>query len=211
MNDWEFNQSVASNFVEYAKQHIPNYDQVIDQSIDVCKKAGYSAKIIDVGCATGETLRRLSLAGFNNLYGVDSSRAMLDMCPSIATYICSDVYPGSLTQVDVAIMNWTLHFIKDKDSYLTDIFKNLAPQGVLILTDKISLDPYAIDFYHQFKTSQGVSKKEIIEKEQQVKNVMFINDTEWYLTKLKNLGFEKVFLINAHWCFNTFVCLKGNQ
>jgi tRNA (cmo5U34)-methyltransferase len=211
MNKWEFNQSVASNFVEYAKRHIPNYDQVIDLSIDVCKKFSQSAKIVEIGCATGETISRLHAAGFSNLYGVDSSQAMLAMCPDLATYICSDVYPSSVSQVDVAIMNWTLHFIKDKDSYLTDIFNNLNSNGILILTDKVSLDPYAIDFYHQFKTMQGVDKQEIIEKEQQIKDVMFINDTEWYLTKLKHLGFEKVFLINAHWCFNTFVCVKGNQ
>ena len=210
MTKWEFNQSVASNFVDYAKKHIPNYDQVIDLSIDVCKKTNQSAKIVDIGCATGETLRRLNAAGFKNLYGVDSSQAMLDMCPAIATYIQSEAYPKSLTHIDIAIMNWTLHFIKDKDSYLLNIFKNLNPKGILILSDKVSLDPYAIECYHKFKASHGVSKKEIIEKEQQIKDVMFINDTEWYLTKLKNLGFEKVFLVNAHWCFNTFVCIKGN-
>ena len=78
VTNWVFDNAVASTFVDHARQHIPNYDQVIDKSVDLCLRYLPSqANIIDVGCATGETLRRLHAAGFTNLSGVEASYAML--------------------------------------------------------------------------------------------------------------------------------------
>jgi tRNA (cmo5U34)-methyltransferase len=205
---WQFNATVASNFGVHARQHIPNYDQVIDQCIDICNTYPKSAKIVDIGCAIGETINRLNGCGFTNLYGIDNSEDMLSYCnPAYATYICSDTMP-SLQPVDVALMNWTLHFIKDKQAYLTDIFNQLSDNGTLVLTDKVSLDPYLIDLYHTFKKNQGVSNAEVEAKAKSVENIMFINSTQWYLDLLSCIGFKKIFIINASWCFNTFVCLK---
>lgn len=205
---WEFNSSVAENFGVHARQHIPNYDQVINQCIDICNTYPKSAKIVDIGCAVGETINRLNECGFINLYGIDSSKDMLAYCnPANATYICSASLP-SLQNIDVALMNWTLHFIKDKQSYLTAIFDQLADNGTLVLTDKVSLDPYLINFYHSLKKAQGVSDQDIAAKAASIENIMFINSTQWYLDVLKHIGFRKIFLINASWCFNTFICLK---
>lgn len=205
---WVFDSNVAKNFSKHARQHIPNYDEVIDQCIDICNTYSKSAKIVDIGCAVGETINRLNQNGFTNLYGIDSSRDMLAYCnPKYATYFCSDNLPD-LQNIDVALMNWTLHFIKDKQTYLTNVFDQLVDNGTLVLTDKVSLDPYLINFYHAFKKTQGVSEAEIEAKAKSVENIMFINSTQWYLDLLSRIGFKKIFLINASWCFNTFVCLK---
>lgn len=205
--NWEFNKDIAKIFNSHAMQHIPNYNQVIDQCVQICNKKGKSASIIDVGCAVGETLTRLHANGFNNLYGVDSSQSMLDECPSnIATLYCSDCLPNGL--YDVVLMNWTLHFIKDKLSYLKSIYDNLNFGGILVISEKTSLDPFAINFYHDYKRMQGVSDLEILDKEAKVKDIMYINNIDWYQEHLKELGFSKINIVNAFWCFTTFVCLK---
>ena len=206
---WEFNNKVAKIFSQHARVHIPNYDQVIDQSIEICKKYEYNARIIDVGCAIGETLIRLHESGFTNLVGVDNSKPMLDECPDqVAELILSEEFPIEAGSFNVIISNWTLHFIQDKESYLQKMYDSLDINGSLILTDKTSKDKDVIQFYHNFKRMGGASEEEIQQKAKSIENIMYINDPQWYMTKLKELGFSKVFIINATWCFTTFLAIK---
>lgn len=208
MSRWKFDSKLAPNFVDHARSHIPDYDKVIDISVELCEDLyGQNSNVIDVGCASGETLKRLNKRGFTNIYGLDNSQSMLDVCPKdIATYFLSDTYPVGLPVMDVIICNWTLHFIKDKLSYLQSIKNNLDDKGTFILSEKTTLDPLMIEKYHEFKMQKGVSEEEIKIKEKQLLDVMYIDDTEWYLSTLKEIGFSKVNVINAHYCFNTFIC-----
>jgi len=204
---WTFDKNVAEVFPIHARQHIPNYVEVISQCVDICNTFKKDSKIIDVGCATGETLTALKAAGFTNLHGVDNSPSMLEKCnKEYFNLTLSDKLPDDI--YDVIIMNWTLHFIKDKISYLTDIFKNLKDNGIFILSDKTSVDPMPIKFYHLYKSRSGVSQEDITKKAESVKDIMNIDSVSWYLDNLKSVGFKNVYIINAHWCFTTFVCLK---
>lgn len=204
---WKFDAQVAKTFVDHARQHIPNYDQVIDKSIETCKYLlPDHASIIDVGCATGETLRRLNAAGFTDLHGVEASHAMLQHCdPAIAQYYHSDRFPSK--KFDAVICNWTLHFVEDKVNYLMDMAASIRPGGFMILSDKTSKDSLPIHFYHNFKRQNGVSDADIHAKEAAVENIMFINSPEWYLQQL-NQYFGKVYIIDSSWCFTTFLCIK---
>ena len=208
MSKWKFDSKLEPNFVDHARKHIPDYYKVIEISIELCDDLyNKESAIIDIGCASGETLNRLHAKGFTNIYGVDNSQAMLDVCPKeIATYELSEDYPASFPAMDVVICNWTLHFIKNKLSYLQNIKNNLKKGGTFILSEKTTLDPLMIGKYHEFKIKNGVPKDEIKVKEKQLLDVMFIDDIEWYLNTLKDVGFSKVNVINAHYCFNTFIC-----
>jgi trans-aconitate methyltransferase len=204
---WKFDADIAKVFVDHARQHIPNYDRVIDKSVDLCRHfLSTDSKIIDVGCATGETLSRLHQAGFTNLHGVDSSQDMLNHVPDIATYTCSETLPPD--QYRAVLCNWTLHFVKNKYSYIQNIYKNLEPGGFLLLTEKTSLDPTAIHFYHEFKARQGVSAQQIIDKARSVESIMYIDQPEWYMKYIKLIGFQNTHIIDADWCFTSFLCFK---
>lgn len=205
---WKFDEDIAKIFSQHARQHIPNYDQVLNQCLDICNQFPKTSKIIDVGCATGETLKLLEQNNFSNIYGVDNSPAMIKQYLGRAQVILSNDFPIDHGKFDVIIMNWTLHFIKDKVNYLNKVVDGLNNNGVLILTDKTSLDPYAINFYHQYKKEKGVTEIEIKQKELSVKDIMHINSVEWYLTNLKELGFTRINIMNAFWCFTSFVCQK---
>lgn len=205
---WQFNSDVAKTFVAHARQHIPNYDLVIDKCVSLAQGLLVNdSSIIDVGCATGETLRRLRTAGFTNLHGVESSQAMLDHCdPDLGRYYLSDRFPDH--HFDAVLCNWTLHFMEDKKSYLEDIHRNLKDHGFMILSEKTSLDPVCIREYHRWKSSQGVTQEQILAKEASVKDIMFINGPGWYIDHLPRLGFHDIQIIDAHWCFTTFLCHK---
>jgi ubiquinone/menaquinone biosynthesis C-methylase UbiE len=205
---WKFDTTVAKTFVSHARQHIPNYDIVIDKCVSMCEwYLEESSRIVDVGCATGETVRRLYSAGFDNLTGVESSSAMLNHCDhDIARFIHSDRFPNET--FDAVLCNWTLHFIEDKETYLIDIHRNMHPDGFLILSEKTSLDPTSINHYHSWKLAQGVTIEEVTAKEAAIKDVMFIRDPKWYLDTLTWIGFKNIQIIDASWCFTTFMCYK---
>jgi len=208
MSQWKFDNIVAKTFTKHARQHIPNYDLVIDKCTDMCNwHLKKDDRIIDVGSATGETLQRLYQAGFTNLTGVDASQDMLAYCDkNIARYIHSNKFPDEL--FNAVLCNWTLHFIEEKEKYLIDIYRNLNDNGIFILSEKTSLNPTSIKFYHEWKYSQGASWDEIAAKEQAVKDIMYIKDPKWYMDTLSQIGFRDIQIIDASWCFTTFMCVK---
>ena len=205
---WEFDQEVARSFPAHARSHIPNYESVIEQCVALCKAYGKDAAIIDVGVATGETISQLSSAGFMNLFGVDNSQPMLDECTKgISTLMHSDTFPDS-HDFDVVLMNWTLHFIQKKEAYLQDIFRGLKSGGTLVLSEKVSNAEFPRSFYDEFKRQNGLTEEEIARKSKSLKGVMHIDDIPWYFRTLSDIGFQEIYLVNAFWCFATFVCIK---
>ena len=205
--DWRFDENIAPVFVEHARQHIPNYEAVTDKCARYCTlNLGKDAKIIDVGCATGHTLKKLHAQGFTNLYGVDNSEHMIKYAPKeIATYFLSNDFPKD--QYKMILCNWTLHFIENKENYLQSMSDSLTDGGTMILSDKTSKDTEMIKMYHDNKLKLGVTKEVIEEKQKQLEKVMFINSAEWYHQKLSELGFT-VTVMDADWCFTTFLCKK---
>lgn len=211
-NQWEFNSTVAENFFNHATKHIPDYQRVIKKSIDVCRqliKDPAEDRIIDVGCATGETIKQLYSANFHNLVGVDSSQEMLAKVADlpIAFWIHSSQFPeGNFHGV---LCNWTLHFIREKLDYIKSMYNSIVSGGFLILTDKTKNSGVDLELYHEFKREQGVSEEEIIAKANSLKDVMFIDSPEWYLDTLRQVGFKEVSIINSAPCFTTFLALKN--
>ena len=151
--------------------------------------------------------------GFEKITGVDASPAMLEQArkegiDQISTLIQSNKFPKEHGPYDVIICNWTLHFIKDKLDYIKDMYKSLLHNGLLFLTEKTYNDDNNLKLYHDFKINQGLTPEEIEAKELSIKNQMFINPPEWYINNLKEIGFEKVSIIDAEFCFTSFLAIK---
>lgn len=208
--DWEFGPDIAPGFVDHAKKHIPNYEAVIEKCVRYCTlNFDKRDKIIDVGCATGYTLTKLHEQGFTNLYGVDNSKSMIDLAPKdIANYVVSDHLPKN--QYDIVLCNWTLHFVKDKKKYIRSIYDNLRNGGAFILSEKTNNNAEMTRMYHDRKKNLGVSDEEIQQKQAQLENVMFIESPKWYQNLLESMGFT-VNVIDADWCFTTWLCRKEQQ
>jgi 2-polyprenyl-3-methyl-5-hydroxy-6-metoxy-1,4-benzoquinol methylase len=212
-NQWSFNTAVSENFETHARQHIPRYDEIINQSVQICRYTfgvASNIKIIDVGCATGETLRRLYAAGFQDLIGVDASEAMLSKVQQshIAKWIHSEDFPADLGPYNAVLCNWTLHFIQQKRDYLEKIYNGLHSGGVLVLTDKTANSGVELEMYHDIKRANGVTEEDIELKAQSVQNVMFIDPPAWYIKTLEEIGFADIKIINASPCFTTFMAVK---
>ena len=206
---WKFDAQVAEVFDGIARREIPDYLRVIDLCVRVIQKSSQrQPKIIDVGSATGETLRQLHLAGYRDLYGVDASEDMLDRSFERATLIHSETFPEEHGPFDYVLNNWTLHFISNPLSYLESIKRAMTSGATLILSDKVTCSELTHDLYYDYKRSHGVTEEEIEKKRQQIDGVLVTYPTSWYLNALSNLGFEQIEIINANAAFVTFMAVK---
>lgn len=212
MMRWTFDANVAAAFDHIAKTQIPNYETVIDRCVDMarhCFGARPDAKIIDVGSARGNTLRRLHAAGFANIYGVESSPHMKEVSAHAERVILSDRFPVSHGPFDMVLANWTLHFIAEREAYLRDIYRAMAPGGVLILSDRMLGSPESYQLYLDFKRRMGVSDADIKAKEEALEGVLIPRPLSWYFDVLGRVGFAAIEVIDAAWCFNTLCCRKN--
>ena len=79
---WSFAGDAAANFDEHVRRSLPFYDESLDL---VCRLSDYflteESRLYDLGCATGELLRRLSLRhgrlGGLSLTGLDREADMI--------------------------------------------------------------------------------------------------------------------------------------
>lgn len=202
---WQFDESVAKRFQHEAITNIPDYSRVIDLCYDIVNNNfPKDAKIVDVGSALGYTLDRFISGGFNNTFGIESSDAMISHSLHRDKVINSETFVGNY---DVVLMNWTLHFIKDKVKYLETIYDNLNKGGIFILSDKTTQSGVVKELYYDFKRKNGVPDSYINEKEQQLKGYMFTEDVSYYIAKLRWIGFRTE-IVNASNGFVTFYCEK---
>lgn len=206
---WKFDAQVAEVFDGIARREIPDYLRVIDLCVRVIAKGGQpQPRIIDVGSATGETLRQLHQAGYRDIYGVEASIDMINRSFDQATLIHSDDFPEAQGPFDYVLNNWTLHFIRNPLAYLEAIKRSMTPGGTLILSDKVTSSPLTHDLYYDYKRSHGVTEEEIEKKRKQIEGVLVTYPFTWYLNALNNLGFEQIEIINANTAFVTFMAVK---
>lgn len=208
---WTFDAKVAAEFDLIAQKQIPNYDLVIGRCIEVASvqfKTNSSAKIIDIGSAKGRTLTRLYEAGFHNIYGVESSPHMKAASAFSERIILSEHFPLEHAPFDMALANWTLHFIQAREDYIRDIFKGLQPSGLFIFSDRMLGSDISYQHYLDFKRKSGVSEADIKAKEAALKGVLEPRPLAWYQNTLQQTGFKDIEVIDAAWCFNTVMCRK---
>ena len=206
MTKWEFNEEVAKNFDFIADTSIPKYRVIIHNTVRLIEDLFKEATIIDVGCATGNTLDALKNKGFTNVFGVDNSPAMIrEAYKKGHSVFSSDELPKQIAPYDVVIANWTLHFIQPdkREEYINDIYNNLKNGGVFILSEKIDEDQTE---YMNFKKANFLTEKEIEEKTEALKGVLITKPIEWYENILSK--FSQVHIIDHTYCFVTFLVVK---
>jgi len=209
--DWKFDDSVAAGFDTIARTNIPHYEDVIDKCVMIAEAAfpdKTKARIIDVGSAKGHTLERFRKAGYENVFGVDSSAAMLAQSSVKENLIHSETFPKQHGPFDMVVANWTLHFIPERNRYLRDIRDSLSENGILVLSEKMQSSDFVHARYHDFKRYMGVSEQDIAAKEAAIEGVLVPYPLEWYIDTLREHGFSHIEIIDAAWCFKTILCIK---
>jgi tRNA (cmo5U34)-methyltransferase len=206
---WEFNKEVARDFDYIADTSIPKYRVIIHKTVRILNNLSRDSKIIDVGCATGNTLGVLKNRGFTNVWGVDSSESMLEKAKQRGydNLYNSPIFPIELFPFDAVIANWTLHFIKplERYEYIKDIYFSLNSNGIFILSEKTDENQ---EEYLKFKKSNFLTDEEIREKTESLKGILITKPISWYEDVLKDVGFKQIEIIDHTYCFVTFLARK---
>lgn len=226
--DFQFSERVAEVFDDMLARSVPNYGQVIEMTAQLLGRfLAPGDRVYDLGCSTGNTLlqlaRRLDHLALR-FVGIDSSPAMIHKATIKAAmyrtrehlaFQQGDITAMALESAGAILCNYTLQFIRplQRQAFLTKVAHGLKPGGVLILSEKIiSHDPVLnrayIDFYLDFKRTQGYSEIEIAAKREALENVLIPFSVEENRRLLAEAGFTSIETFFQWFNFVSFVAVK---
>ncbi|MEJ2136170.1 MAG: carboxy-S-adenosyl-L-methionine synthase CmoA [Desulfofustis sp.] len=226
--DFDFNERVVEVFDDMLDRSIPCYKKVIRETGRLLAAHLNPGDLVcDLGCATGTALfyfaRELEDQRLR-FVGLDSSPAMLAKVRLKAEFYAKD-YAVSFQKADITkinmegtgafILNYTLQFIRPvlRPSLITQLYDNLRPGGLLILSEKTILEDKRlnrtfIDIHHDFKRAQGYSDLEIARKREALENILIPFTLEENMEMLAGAGFKPITTFLQWFNFSSFVALK---
>jgi|TARA_B100001059_G_scaffold64836_1_gene60980 tRNA (cmo5U34)-methyltransferase len=219
-----FNNEVANVFEDMVNRSVPGYDFLVD-NIGVLSKNFYQANtnIFDLG----SSLCSCSLSAlekidhFNGkIFAVDSSKAMIDICKKNINreeikFINSDVCEIDINNASIVILNLTLQFIdiKKRENLLKKLFLQLNKNGVIIITEKITLEKESDDiffkkFHDFYKENNGYTKEEIDRKKIALEKTMIIESEQIHENRFLNIGCENFYKWFQCYNFVSWILIK---
>ena len=213
---FEFNEDVTRVFQDMITRSVPGYELLLQMialyaSVFVRDKSN----IYDLGCSLGEVsrliaeqTRKLDCA----IIAVDNSPSMIRKCQQFGDsgnidWRCDDIQNIEISNASMVVLNLTLLFI-DRDqrqSLITGIARGLNEGGVLVLSEKVLLDPEMenqrmVQLHQAFKKMRGYSDLEISQKRTALENVLLPDSQAMHQQRLKQAGFSEVY--QCFRCFN---------
>lgn len=231
-HDFEFDAQVANVFDDMVRRSVPFYEELQRMTVEIAGRfARPGTAIVDVGCATGQTLARLAESIRDpsvTLVGIDNAEAMVERARANLLELglhercqleVADINDGlSVGPASVVILNWTLQFVRPlhRDAVIRSIHDQLTPGGCLIVMEKVlpdepELSRLYIDLHHEFKRRQGYSDLEIAEKRESLENVLVPYRVEENFQLLRRNGFGVVDSFFRWYNWAGFLALKAGR
>lgn len=210
--DFAFDAGVAAVFPDMIRRSVPGYETVIPLTGLMAARALRApgddpVRAYDLGCSLGATALAMlrQLPGLDcEVIGVDNAPAMIDRARTLIddprlTLRCADIRDTALAPARAITLNYVLQFLPpaDRQAMLERIRAALAPDGVLLLSEKIRFeDPDTQrDFeaaHLDYKRANGYSELEISQKRSALENVMIVDTEEIHRERLAAAGFSRV-------------------
>ena len=229
IQQFQFDDAVASVFSDMIKRSVPGYENIISMiGLFTQAHAQQGTNCYDLGCSLGAS----TLAILGNLeqknclvIGVDNSSAMTKRCQNNLNQFhdskkfkicCENIQNTKLENASIIVLNFTLQFINkaERDDLMKRIYQALVPGGVLILSEKILFnDPNKnqlfTDLHHGFKKAQGYSDLEISQKRSALENTLVPESANSHLQRLNDAGFTQADLWFQCLNFASFFAIKS--
>ncbi len=221
---FEFNEDVTRVFQDMITRSVPGYELLLQMialyaSVFVRDKSN----IYDLGCSLGEVsrliaeqTRKLDCA----IIAVDNSPSMIRKCQQFGDsgnidWRCDDIQNIEISNASMVVLNLTLLFI-DRDqrqSLITGIARGLNEGGVLVLSEKVLLDPEMenqrmVQLHQAFKKMRGYSDLEISQKRTALENVLLPDSQAIHRQRLKQAGFSEVYQCFRCFNFASYLAIK---
>lgn len=230
-SDFEFNAEVAEVFDNMLVRSVPFYMEQQNMFQRIAQKFWiHGTTAYDLGCSTATTLLGLchKLPASAYLVGYDNSYPMLEQAKrkirqsELEKRIevrYGDLNEGlsgiALDNASVVTLCWTLQFVRPlrRDDLIRWIYSKLVDEGVLIVTEKIltnsgHMNRFFVEYYYEFKRSQGYSETEILRKREALENVLVPYRLEENLELFHRNGFQIVETFFQWFNFAGFLCVK---
>jgi tRNA (cmo5U34)-methyltransferase len=215
-----FDDSVAAVFDDMIHRSIPGYDAIIAMIGVLAERyARPETRCYDLGSSLGagtlemeKNLRERRC----KIIAVDNSAAMVQRLQKIVTgngrmksveVRLEDIRDTQVSNASVVVMNFTLQFIPldERVRIIQTVYDGLLPGSIFVLSEKIAFpdnreNGFQIDMHHEFKKLHGYSDLEISQKRTALENVLIPDTRKTHLERLRNAGFQQVYV----WfqCFN---------
>ena len=212
LNHFQFDETVVDVFPDMIQRSVPGYQTIISAIALLAERYAQNNSVCyDLGCSLGAASLAMQTrirAQNCKIIAVDNSKAMLQQFnqplksekKSVEIErVCADIREIEIKNASVVVLNFTLQFIplKDRLAFLTRIYQGLLPNGILILSEKLTFEDAAqqklqTEMHHVFKKSQGYSDLEISQKRSALENVLIPETFVQHQQRLKQAGFNSV-------------------
>lgn len=219
-----FDNKVADVFEDMVNRSVPGYDFLVD-NIGVLSKNFYqpNTNIYDLGsslcsCSLSALEKINNFSG--KVFAVDSSTAMINICKNNINkeeikFINQDICEVDIKNTSIIILNLTLQFvdIKKRTNLLEKLFSQLNKNGVIIITEKITLDKESDDiffkkFHDFYKENNGYTKEEIDRKKIALEKIMLIESEKSHESRFSNIGCENFYKWFQCYNFASWILIK---
>lgn len=224
--DWSFGGKVADTFVTHVRQSVPFYDTGHDL---ICQLSDYfchnDSVCYEIGVSTGQLLRHLSEhhASKSSIrwIGIDPVEPMVDKAKQHCHGLkqveleVADALTYEFEKADLIVSYYTVQFIhpRHRQELINRIYERLNWGGAFILFEKVRgpdarFQDIFVALYNDFKTRNGFSAEEILNKTSSIKGVLEPFSTEGNLGLLKRAGFSDITTVMKYLCFEGFLAIK---
>jgi len=225
---FQFDEKVTRVFDDMLNRSIPQYQelqQMIMDLVDIFYQK--NSTIYDLGCSLGTLMGKIHLTFGDRItrqVGIDNSPSMIEKADSLLSktvpgapieLVCSDINDLELNDASIVIMNYTLQFVRPifREKLLKNIFSQLKPGGILILSEKVLEDSQEIshlfhDLYYRFKMRNGYTATEIARKRACLEHVLVPYKASEHMQLLEETGFKSVQLFHKWFNFASFLAVK---
>jgi tRNA (cmo5U34)-methyltransferase len=222
---WSF-ENISEDFDEHIRRSIPLYESGHRL---VCEYSDFFLKgdsvVYDIGCSTGRMLARLAERHARNeklrLIGIDTVAGMVEKARSQGasdsrlSFVHANALDVDLESADVVIANYTVQFLppRVRQQLIDKLYQALNWGGAFFMFEKVRapdgrFQDYANQVYMEFKSNNGFSAEEIMNKQRSIKGVMEPFSTQGNLDLLKRAGFSDIMTIQKYVCFEGFLAIK---
>jgi tRNA (cmo5U34)-methyltransferase len=225
---FSFNKEVTEVFEDMIDRSVPGYKTSMKLiELYAHEHIQENTFCYDLGCSLGAATKSLLVSSQNkkvNIVSIDNSLEMIKNCKErfskeisngLVEFRVQDVTLAKLTNASVVVLNFVLQFLdlEKRDSLIKNIYKNLKPGGVLIISEKIhfkseSKTSNVSSIYHQFKSNNGYSDLEISSKREALKGVLMTETEKVHVERMKKAGFKDYRKLMFNLNFLTYLFIK---
>ncbi|MFM2356099.1 MAG: hypothetical protein RLZZ528_1835 [Pseudomonadota bacterium] len=223
---WTFGNNVPDTFVDHIRQSVPLYESGHDLTCQLSDYFVHADSIVyEIGTSTGELLKKLALHNARKagarFVGLEIEPAMVRAaekhCADTAScqIVQGDARHLEMEKADMIVSYYTMQFVppRYRQELFDKIYERLNWGGAFVMFEKVRapdarFQDIISQLYNDFKTRNGFSSEEIVEKTRSLKGVLDPFSTQGNLDLMGRAGFKDVVSVQKYLCFEGFLAIK---